>query len=79
MKSINSIHDCQTRSQVAQYINTASNPEKCAAEYAVDCAKDNDCLTIEEIDAHLDFLEEDGAIFDRTEAIRIAGNILKGI
>lgn len=78
MNNITSLDQCQSREQVVSYISEHEYPEHVAARYALECSKDNDCLTKEEVEAHLDFLQEDGAIFDFESAFNIARDYLQG-
>lgn len=80
MKYITSLDQCQTREDVVNYINDNNCSSKIAALYAYQCAKENGCLTVEEVNANLDLLIEDGAEFNILHAKIIANSfILKQI
>lgn len=59
-------------SEVAQNINsyTGADAHQQAAEYAIKACKENGCgYAVEQLKAHLDFLEQVGAEFCETKAL----------
>lgn len=73
MNRITALDQCITLSQVITYINQSVYPENIAAKYAIDASEQSSNSNIaEEIEAHLDFLQEKGASFSFSEAFEIA-------
>lgn len=66
------LSDCLTLDDVMRYVEHATDADAAAAEYALDCADADDRADRDVLSAHLDILEEAGAVFDSQRALGLA-------